>query len=117
MAPQRIYRPQHLLAWVAGSAESWIDSIEVGGESCIMGPVPAKLFEPEISPADFAAQCFDPPLEGLGLALIAVPLVARPETDLGQMYGFPTLNVGEPLTLHFRGLLRGLVLVGEELFP
>jgi hypothetical protein len=125
MAPQRIYRPQHFLLWPAGASECWIDSVDVRGESCIMGPVPARLFEPESSIADFAEFCFDPPIELHGenerglhrRHLIGVPLVARPETDLGQLYGFPTLEVGQELTIHFRGALRGLVLAGEELYP
>jgi hypothetical protein len=111
---QRIYRVQRVIAW--GSA--LFEALEMQGENQLVSPAPAAVFQPQISIEYVASRFFDPPLThrpGEVTVLIAAPLAKRFELELGVALLFPTLLVGDELTVRFQGQLRGLLLIGEEI--
>jgi hypothetical protein len=111
---QRVYRVQRVLAWGA----AMIEAIEMQGENQLASTAPAAVFQPQISIEYVASRFFDPPLThrgGVPMVLIAAPLAERFELELGVALLFPTLLVGDGLTVRFQGQLRGLLLIGEEI--
>lgn len=106
---QRPFRGKWL--WLWGDADAELTSLQIGGAEQLVVPLPFAVMHRPVTPEQFLRFVREPH-ERMDPAIVSPTLAARwgaPHLDLA------TGNVGAQLRFGFRGGVRGVVLVGEQI--
>jgi hypothetical protein len=113
-AVQRPFRGHWLWLWGDGELES----LSCAGEAQLAAPMPFAYMQRAVLPEQFLRFIEPAPdqLLGSGSDLEARPCSPEILTGFGcEALQLPSMQVGSELAFRFRGLVRGVVLVGVEI--